>query len=104
MNKKRKIAGFAYFELPVVIACIGIVIAVILPVAQGLRQGIRNGFNVQELIGTVVINVATGLFILVVFMIAMFLLCTTVVFLSVLGERIRKQITHQDRGGQDGPE
>ncbi len=50
-------------------------IAIVLPVIQGLKQGIRNGFSIQELVGTVVIQFGIGLFTglcIIVFMFTLF--------------------------------
>ena len=61
-------------ELLMVIMMIGLLIAVLLPVVQSLRVGVRNGLNVQELVGTVVINFGAGLFFVFIVTIAMLVL------------------------------
>lgn len=92
MSNKRKNPGFADSELLVVIAWLGILLAVMLPVVQGVRDGAHNGFNALELLGTILINIGTGVSVVVTFMFGLFLFCTLLVAVSVFVGNVRKRL------------
>jgi len=76
MSSRKKYAAYncSMIEFPIVILLLSLVIVVLLPVVRELRDGVRNGYNAQELLGTVVNGIGEGLFGAVVFVCGMVVL------------------------------